>query len=221
MRLKIRIRQAFTENIPLKIAAVLIAVILWLFVTSKGQTEASFDLPLEFVNIPEGLDIVRYDVKTVNVVIRGYERFIKNIKQADLRINIDVSKARRGENQIPISERHIRIPNTVSVIRIAPSSVRVVLEEKLKKRVPVRAVITGRPERGYFVSSIQTIPEVIEIEGVRSEIKTINHINTEVVDISGLRHDLTQEVGLDLAGKKIKSERDSIEIIIRIKEKGK
>ncbi|MFN3479656.1 MAG: YbbR-like domain-containing protein, partial [Thermodesulfovibrionales bacterium] len=202
--------------IPLKTAAIIIAVILWLFVTSRGQTEIPFDVPLDFVNIPQNLDVVRCDVKSINIVIRGYERFIKNIKQGDIRINLDLSKAKKGESQVPIRERDISLPNAVSVVRIDPPFVRVTLEEKITKVVPVRPVITGRPDRGYFISSIQTVPDQIRIEGVISELRRINFINTEPVDISGLRDNLIQDVGLDLAGKKIKPERDKVEIIIRI-----
>ncbi|MFN3395350.1 MAG: YbbR-like domain-containing protein [Thermodesulfovibrionales bacterium] len=221
MRLKTWLQKAFTENIPLKTAALLIAVILWLFVTSKGLTEASFDVPVDFVNIPQGLDIVRYDIKTVNIVIRGYERFIKNIKQGDIRINVDLSRAKKGEAQLPIRAGDIRLPNTVSVVRIDPSSLRVILEEKTTKKVPVKPVITGKPDRGYSVSSIKTIPEEIRIEGITSELKRINFLYTEPVDISGLRDNLTQEVSLDLAGKKIKPERDKVEIAIKIRGRGK
>lgn len=217
MTLKTWLQRAFTDNVPLKTAALLIAVILWLFVTSKGLTEVSFDVPVDFVNIPQGLDIVRYDIKTVNIVIRGYERFIKNIKQGDIRINVDLSRAKKGEVQLPIRAGDIRLPNTVSVVRIDPSSVRVILEEKTTKKVPVKPVITGRPDRGYSVSSIKTIPEEIRIEGITSELKKINFLYTEPVDISGLRDNLTQEVSLDLAGKKIKPERDKVEIAIKIR----
>lgn len=221
MRLRTWLQRAFTENIPLKIAAIVIAVILWLFVTSKGLTEASFDVPVDFVNIPQGLDIVRYDIKSVNIVIRGYERFIKNIKQGDIRINVDVSRAKKGEAQLPIRAGDIRLPNTVSVVRIDPSSIKVILEEKTTKTVPVKPVITGRPDKGYSVSSIKTFPEEIRIEGITSELKRINFLYTEPVDISGLRDNLTQEVSLDLAGKKIKPERDRVEIAIRIRGRGK
>lgn len=220
MKLK-RIERALTANILLKIAAIIIALILWLFVTSKGQTEVSFDVPLEFVNIPQNLDVVRCDVKSINIVIRGYERFIKNIKQGDVRINLDLSKAKKGESQVQIREGDIRLPNAVSVVKINPSSVKVVLEEKTTKEVPVRPAITGRPDQGYYISSIQTVPDRIRIEGVTSELRRINFINTEPVDISGLRDNLIQDVSLDLAGKKIKPERDKVEIIIRISRRGK
>jgi YbbR domain-containing protein len=221
MAFRIKIRQALTENIPLKIAALIIAVILWLFVTSKGQTEVSLDVPIDFVNIPQGLDIVKYDLKSVNIVLRGYERFLKNIKQGDVRVSIDLGRAKKGETTLSIRQEDIRIPYSVSVIRIEPSSIKVTLEEKTVKKIPIRPVITGRPERGYYVASVETRPDEIKIEGVISEVRKTNYINTEPVDITGLREDLYQDVGLDLAGKKIKPETDRIEIKIRIKRRGR
>lgn len=221
MRLKVRIQKAITENIPLKAAALIIAVILWLFVTSKGQTEVSLDIPLEFVNIPQGLDIVWYDIKSVNVVIRGYERFLKNLKPGDIRLSIDLNKAKKGKIQLPIREEDIRIPFTISIMKIEPSSVRVVLEEKITKRVIVRPVITGRPDRDYYVSFITATPEEITIEGITSELRKINHVDTEPIDINGIREDLIEEVGLNLASKKIKPEKDKVKIAVRIKRRDK
>ncbi len=215
-----RLKKAFTENLPLKTAALVIAVILWLFVTSKGQTEVSFDVPIDFINIPQGLDVVRYDVKSINIIIRGYERFVKNLKKDEIRVNLDLSRARKGENQLSIREGDIRLPHVVSVIRINPSSVKVFLEEKTIKKVSVRPVVTGRPENGY-ISSIQVIPDELSIEGVVSELRKTNYINTEPVDVTGLRDEITQEVGLDLAGKKIKPEKDAVKIVIKIKRRGK
>ncbi len=45
-------KKFFFENLGLKIAAVLLSVVLWIFVTSRGQSEMSLDVPLEFKNIP-------------------------------------------------------------------------------------------------------------------------------------------------------------------------
>lgn len=221
MKLQTKIKRSLTENIPLKAAALIIAIILWLFVTSKGQTEISLDVPIDFINIPQGLDIVRYDVKSANIVIKGYEGFIKNIKPGDIRVNVDLSKAKKGEASLPITKKDIRLPYTLSLMKIEPSSVKVYLEEKMTKKVPIRPVITGRPERGYDVKTIEIRPEDMKIEGVVSELRKINFLNTEPIDIAGLREDLTQEVGLDLQGKKVRPEKDKVEVMIRIKRRGR
>ena len=48
-------KKLFLENIGLKIASVLLSIFLWVFVTSRGLSEMSLDIPLEFKNVPAGL----------------------------------------------------------------------------------------------------------------------------------------------------------------------
>ena len=67
-------KKLFTENLGLKISAVLISVFLWFFVTSRGQSEITLDIPLEFKNIPADIGLVNTSVKTVSVTVRGHER---------------------------------------------------------------------------------------------------------------------------------------------------
>ena len=47
------IRRIFFENFALKAAAAVLAVVLWIFVVSKGQTEMSLSVPIEYSNIPQ------------------------------------------------------------------------------------------------------------------------------------------------------------------------
>ena len=40
-------RKRLLENFGLKVTAVIMAIILWFFVISKGQSEISLDIPME------------------------------------------------------------------------------------------------------------------------------------------------------------------------------
>jgi len=67
-------KKPFVENLGLKASAVLIALVLWFFVTSRGQSEISLDAPVEFKNMPQGLEMVNSTSKTVAVTVRGQEQ---------------------------------------------------------------------------------------------------------------------------------------------------
>ena len=88
------IRRLLLENLPLKAAALMLAILLWLFVSSKGQMETSFDVPIEYINIPRGIEISTHVVKSANIVIRGHESILKNIRQGEVRVSVDMSKAK-------------------------------------------------------------------------------------------------------------------------------
>jgi YbbR domain-containing protein len=205
-------RRFFLENPGLKIAAVLLSVVLWIFVTSRGQSEMSIDVPLEFKNIPSGLEIVNQSAKVISLNIKGQERFIKNVKPSDIRVYIDLTKAKKGERIQHITRDDIKLPHAITVTNISPSSVKVITEETITKTVKVRPVIIGDPERGYYVKSIEVVPQTVVIEGIRSEVRKVNNIKTEPIDITGLNETFTQDLKLDIAGMNIKTKVDDVKV---------
>ena len=209
------------ENLGLKIASVLLAIVMWIFVTSRGQSEMSIDVPIEFQNLPQGLELVSYNVKEVSLNIKGQERFIKNIKSADVRVLIDLSKAKIGEGIYYISREDIRLPRSIAVNNISPSSVRVVTAETITKTVRIVPVLAGEVARGYYIKSVEVVPQFAAIEGIRSEVLRIGAVKTEPFDVSGLKESVAQDVRLDLTGKNVRSKLNEASIKIVIGARGR
>ncbi len=215
------IRKLFLENLGLKTSAIVLAVILWFFVVSKGQTEVSLNVPIEYTNIPVGLEIAKRTVSSVNIVIRTYESLARNIRQENVRVSIDVSKARRGEGTFSIKKDDIKTPFGAAVLKIEPSTVKVVIEETLSKKVVVKPDIIGAPETGYYVKVVEVKPEEIVVEGPKSEVRKITALKTEPIDVTGIKEDFSQEVALDLPKANIRSKVDRADVHIRIARRGR
>jgi len=209
-------RNLILNNFFLKVSAVLLSVFLWFFLTSRGQSEMSIEIPIEFRNVPAGLGIASTDARTVNITIRGQERLMKNVKTSDIRVFVDLSRAKKGEGIYYINKDDITLPYAMSVMNITPSSVRIRIEEAISKTVLVKASMTGIPEKGYYVKSIEVEPRRIVIYGLRSEVEKINMLKTEVLDITGLSESISQEVSIDFAGANIKSDTGSVLVTIVI-----
>lgn len=209
-------RKLFLENIGLKTAAILLSVVLWIFVTSRSQSEISIDVPIEFQNIPTGLEVVNHSVKVISLNIKGQERLIKNVKTSDIRVYINLSKAKKGESIYHITRDNIKLHHAITVMNISPSSVKVITEETITKTVKVMPVITGDPESGYYVKSIDVVPQTVVIEGIRSEIRKVNNIKTEPLDITGVNETLIQDLKLELTGKNIRARINDIKVKVVI-----
>jgi len=209
------------ENLGLKIASILLAVVMWIFVTSRGQSEMSIDVPIEFKNLPQGIELVSYNVKEVSLNIKGQERFIKNIKSPDIRVSIDLSKAKIGEGIYYISREDIRLPRSITVSNINPSSVKVVTAETITKTVRIIPVLTGDVARGYYIKSVETVPQYVAIEGIRAEVIKVGAVRTEPFDVTGLTESLTQDLKLDLTGKNIRSKLSEVSVSIVIGARGR
>jgi hypothetical protein len=208
-----------TQNPGLKIASILIAIALWFFVTSRGQSEISIDVPIEFKNISVGLEIVKHSVKSVSLNIKGQERFIKNVKASDIRVPIDLSKAKNGESLFYIAREDINVPHAITITNINPLSVKVKIDETVAKTVKVIPIIIGDPAKGYRVESFTVEPKSVIIEGIMTEIKKVKSVQTEPIDVTGLNETLLQDVKLDLMGKNIRVNLNEIRVKIVIGER--
>lgn len=212
-------RKPFVKNLGLKISAVMISLVLWFFVTSRGQSEISLDVPLEFKNMPNGLEMVTAGTKTVAVTVRGQERLMKNVRPSAVRAFADLDKAKKGENTVPITQDDIKLPYSLRLVSVQPASVRVRLDETASRVVSLRPVITGVPEQGYVVGSITLDPRGVTISGLKSEVKKTRELKTEVLDISGLNEDLSEEIGIDRSGTNLKTDIDKVRINITVTRK--
>ena len=204
------------ENSGLKISALLLSVFLWLFVTWRGQSEISLEVPPEFKNVPVGLGIVSNSARTVVVTIRGQERLMKNLKPSDIRVFVDLAKAKKGEGIYHISKEDIKLPYAMSVINILPSSLKIRVDETVSKTVMIKPAITGVPEKGFSVRSIEMAPRSVTVHGLRTEMRKVNALNTEVLDITGLNESVSQELNIDFGGANITADVSTVKLKVVI-----
>ena len=109
----------------------------------------------------------------------------------------------------------------MAITRIHPAQVVVVLQKQIKKTLPVKARVIGRPANGYQVDSIKVRPEVVEVAGPEEVIKELENLFTKSVDIGGRRDSLVQEVTLDFRSLQINlSRHQAIEVEVKIKKNG-
>lgn len=209
-------RSLIFGNLGLKISAVLISVFLWLFITWRGQSEMAFEAPVEFKNVPATMGLVNSANIKVNVTIKGQERLMKNVRTSDIRVPLDMGKAKKGEGIYYINKNDIKLPYAMSVISINPSSLKIMLDETVAKTVAVTPYINGSPQKGFYVRSVTVEPKSIKIYGLRSELRKIAELSTEPIDISGLTEDVVQELNVDIAGSSIRSDVNSVKVKIVI-----
>lgn len=207
-------RRLLFGNLSLKISAVVLSIFLWLFVTSRGMSEISLEVPLEFKNVPAGYGLVTASTKAVNVTVRGQARLMRSLQPGDVRIAVDLTKAKTGEATYYINRDDIRLPYGMSVMNIAPSSVRLDIEETVVKPVRVRPTVIGMPAEGYFIKSIDVQPRTVDIRGLASVVKRIRELRTDVIDVSGLKTTLVKEVSIDGAGANVKVNLDTVKVTI-------
>jgi YbbR domain-containing protein len=198
-------RKVFVENWGLKLVSLILALMLWVYVTSKGKTEMTLTVPLEFRNIPQGMAIVGEVAGTLEVRVQGQERDLRDISSGKKVTGIlDLSRAVAGENLIRISPDDISRPARVAVTRISPFEVWVQLERLIRKTVRLKPRLRGAPADGYALAGVSVKPPRITVEGPVDVLRELGSIDTMPIDIKGSRENITIEPKIDYGGKPIR-----------------
>ncbi len=209
-----RIKDRVMNNILLKLISLTIAISLWLIVVVKGQTEITLTVPVEFRNLPQGLGILSKSNSTVEVSIKGFEQIIKNMRPYDVKMSVDLSRVKKGSNTIYLTKESVRLPSSLTVSSIRPEYIKIVTEEIVRKRIPVKPFITGSPLKGYFIRDVRIEPSFIEIEGLKSQLSKLRYVSTEEVNIEGIDGDMSIIIKIDPGMGDIKLEPDSVRLKI-------
>jgi YbbR domain-containing protein len=211
-------KKILLSDTGLKIFSVVLAASLWFFVNYRGQSEMVVDVPVEFKNMPDGLELLKQNIKKVSLSISGHEGILKRLRPMDLRAAIDLSNARKGEAVYHFDSSSITVPRTIKVLRFDPTSIKASLDESVSKTVHVKPYVSGMPAKGYRIRSIEVKPSLIKIEGAKTEVGRIAVLWTDTIDITDFDADSTQSVRLNTNGRNIRAESSEVSVDIKIEK---
>ena len=116
------------RNFSLKVLAVGIAVLLWMNVAGDRVVEQGLEVPVEFENVPAGLEIAGDPPDTVRVRVRGPGVIIGGLAGGDVAAVLDLSAGQAGRREIEMAPHRVRTPSGVEVTSVVPAAITVTLE---------------------------------------------------------------------------------------------
>lgn len=192
---------ALGKNLPLKTLSIILAVFLWFFI-SRGQggekMEISLGVPVELHNLPPEMEVVRGPVERVDVRMSGPRRVVSRVSQLGIYIPLDLMGAAEGETTFELFTSDIKVPERITVTRVSPSSVTVLLERTIKKRVSIFVPVEGTPMVGFRALEPEIAPDVMEIKGPRSRMGIIKSLKTAPVSVEGAKEEVIGETSVIL-----------------------
>ena len=182
------------ENLPLKVLSLLVAVVLWMAVSGQSTVERNIRVPLEYQNVPDGLEIIGEPPGTVDVRLRGSSGNLARVVQGDIVAAIDLSAARRGTRIFNLRSDEVRVPFGVAVVQVAPPTISLEFEYSGQKVVPVSPVVEGEPEPGFIVGRITTSPATVQVLGPVGRLENLREATTEPVSVEGAKAQVQDRV---------------------------
>lgn len=209
--------KVLTENWALKLLSLAFALILWFFVMGERKLERTYAVPLEMKNVPAGMMVANDVPSQVEVRINGPRTLLMNLHPEDLHIVIDLKDLPPGLTSFRRLEERLNIPAPLKVTRLSPSYVDVKMERVKVRQVPIKAVLSGAPAKGFRVEKVQVDPETIAVEGAEEEVDALHQVATRPVKIEGAASNLVEVVPVDIRGKFVRLKKpQNVEVQVNI-----
>ena len=118
---------ALTRHWEIKLLALAFSAGLWVFVMTSEKTNVVLSLPLELEAVPAGLVVKEGTPEHVEVQLHGQRAALSRVSPGSLRVKVSLRGARPGDVLVSLGPEQIAVPSGVSVLRVNPGVVRVVL----------------------------------------------------------------------------------------------
>ncbi len=194
--LHIIVRFAKKKNLLPKLGSILLAVILWAYISNAKSGDLKFKLPVNVTGLEGSYVVSKISHKAIVVEVRGNIDELKNISSRNLRLSVDLSKGEPGEyRSYRIQYQKIDFTDDFK-IELYPEEVKILIEKKTARNVVVIPRHTGVPEKGFMAGRIRVNPEYVRITGPGSVVNKISALYTDEIAVDGKNAPFRQETGI-------------------------
>ncbi len=211
-------RQQLFDKWPYKVAAVALAMLLWVNVTDEDRqeqalrTQVTYDVRDEdwvLVDAPEEIrtsfsgsraDLVslNFNPPTIRVVVE---------EVTDTVMEVDVS----------LSEVTFETGTGIRPVGVSPSTLRLRFEPVTRKRLPVFAVAQLEPAEGFIILGRPTLePDSVEAIGPASQVESLASLSTEAIAAPPLRAPMQREVSVAVSPDLEDVRVDPTSVLVRV-----
>ena len=228
-------KRKITDNIPLKIMSVAVAVVVWLIIVNIDNPVGTNYYTLNNVELinkeyVESSDTIgkmcmpEQSQDSIRVAITTTKKIRDRIKVTDISAVADLQQA------VSLDTNPVMVPITVTCsipgvsandIKVTPQNLSVNLDEKETQEFVVN-VSRGdtKPGKDYEVGSLTANPEKVRITGPKTLINKIDKVNA-AIDLDGNTQDFSQDVNLTIIDKNQEPLSDSEMNSLRIENNAK
>ena len=191
----VRVKRYLLYEIKLKALAVMLSFMLWFSMTYVGDSKMGFLVPLSFENLGKGMILTETDTKDVMITVNGPLSALKNLKADDIKVSLNLSRAREGRQIFSIRKGDVVVPNGLKVEDAKPDYVVVELDKLVEKHLRIIVRLDRRWVNTYEVAS--WYPAYAEVEGPRELLEKETVLETLPVNGNFTRQQEVLDIPLD------------------------
>jgi YbbR domain-containing protein len=221
-----RIVRFFTENWTLKLAALALAIMLWLAVRADTPKQAVFR------NVPVAVDLRDPDWRlvgdpepaVVNVTVEGPTPALIDLAGNPPRVVVRVDRVNDTTETQVVPLQWVEFPPGADTRRaqalvLSPDTIRLRYERLASRTLPVEVRTKGDlPEGLALALPIQTNPAAVVVRGPASALARIQAVPLLPVELSGLRSTTNVPARVDTAavGAALRFDPREVNVVLRV-----
>lgn len=181
-------------NWPLKLFSLGLAFMIWLWVAGEERIVQDFRIPLD-VRVRADRILAELPPTAVTVRLRGPETLIRGLDSLKLGVLLDLQEVPPGPRDVQLSREHLSgVPRSVEVAFIDPARVNLVVEQRMRRELPISADLLGQPPQGYALYHVQVRPETLLVEGPEPEVMALSSLETSPIRLDQRTGSFVQSV---------------------------
>ena len=179
-------QRVILHNFRLKVISLALAIGLWYGVASDQPAELAVNVPIEFHNIPNNLEINSERIPEAQVRVRGGSRLIHQFRASDVHVEVNLANAGPGERTVDLTARQVRQPRDLDVVQVIPGQFQLTLDTRATRTVEVRPRVTGKFASGLRIAKVVADPAKVTITGPNARVEAVETASTDPIDASGV-----------------------------------
>lgn len=181
---------------PLKGLSIALAFGIWASITGEETIRRDFEVALD----PALRDnhLLASELPTqVTVRLEGPASVVRKIDPLAMAVRPDLTGFPVGTREIQLTEAHLAgRPTQAGVEFFEPERVRVVVDERRRRMLPLVPDLVGGPPAGYHVYRATVAPDIVEVEGPSAIVNELEAVRTDPVHLDGHAQRFLERVGV-------------------------
>jgi|SRR5579884_1544146 len=194
-----RLASAFTERLPLKAAAVFLAIVLWFVVNAKEpQVEL---VPVRFSPVLDTSLVLQNPPTNLQAIVAGAPKELIKLSSTPPIIRRPISADTPDTVVVDLRPDDVMLPEGVNAVvtDVSPRSLTLHFESTWTRKVPVQVSVDVAPMNAPGPVTTQFEPETVQVTGPRHLVLKISSVHTVRQTIT-YPDSLTHLVDIDTTG---------------------
>lgn len=188
-----------TRNWPLKLAALALSAILWVFVAAEETTSQLVAVTIN-INLPNDVALAR-PMPQVRALVTGPGRELIKLHASPPVIHATMPPGAGPPRwRVSISPSDVQLSRTarVSIQDIEPRTLEFELDRMARRDVPVAVRGTIEAESGFAIARPLVIsPATVRVTGPRALVAALDSFTTEPIEVRGVTAAFERTVAID------------------------